>query len=108
MTPGAATIATLVGLGDALAGADLVLTGEGRFDETSLTGKVVGSLLDAADSAGASVGVVAGQIGGPVPGSVSASVSLAELAGSVEAAQSDPATWLTEAGELLFRRLTRG
>ncbi|GGR77048.1 glycerate kinase [Micromonospora fulviviridis] len=108
ITPGASTISALVGLAGALAGADVVLTGEGRFDETSLTGKVVGSLLDAADSAGTSVGVVAGQIGGPVPGSVSAAVSLVELAGAVEAALSDPARWLTEAGELLSRRLTCG
>ncbi|WP_433319624.1 glycerate kinase [Micromonospora chersina] len=107
ITPGASTIAALVGLADALAGADVVLTGEGRFDETSLTGKVVGSLLQAAGSAGASVGVVAGQIGGPIPGSVSAAVPLVELAGSVEAALSDPARWLTKAGELLSRRLTR-
>ncbi|MEU4481871.1 glycerate kinase [Micromonospora sp. NPDC023966] len=108
ITPGAATIAALVGLGDALAGADVVLTGEGRFDETSLSGKVVGSLLDAAGAAAVPVGVVAGQISGPVPGSVSAAVSLVELAGSVDAALNDPTTWLAEAGEALSRRLTRG
>ncbi|WP_433288068.1 glycerate kinase [Micromonospora sp. CA-244673] len=108
ITRGASTIAALVGLADALAGADVVLTGEGRFDETSLAGKVVGSLLKAADSAGTPVGVVAGQIGGPVPGSVSAAVSLVELAGSVEAALGEPARWLAEAGELLSRRLTGG
>ncbi|MEU1689091.1 glycerate kinase [Micromonospora sp. NPDC005707] len=108
ITRGASTIAALVGLADAMAGADVVLTGEGRFDETSLAGKVVGSLLKAADSAGTPVGVVAGQIGGPVPGSVSAAVSLVEIAGSVEAALGEPARWLAEAGELLSRRLTRG
>ncbi|MFG1834205.1 glycerate kinase [Micromonospora chersina] len=108
ITPGAATIAALLGLGDALADADVVLTGEGRFDETSLSGKVVGSLLDAAGAAAVPVGVVAGQISGPVPGSVSAAVSLVELAGSVDAALNDPTTWLAEAGEALSRRLTRG
>ncbi|WNM39369.1 glycerate kinase [Micromonospora halotolerans] len=107
ITPGAATVATLVGLGDALVGADLVLTGEGRFDETSLTGKVVGSLLDAAASAGVPVAVAAGQVAGPVPGSVAA-VSLVELAGSLDAALNGPTTWLAEAGEALSRRLTRG
>ncbi|MBM0227049.1 glycerate kinase, partial [Micromonospora sp. ATA51] len=50
--PGARTIAALVGLADALARADVVITGEGHFDRTSLTGKVVGSLLDQADAAG--------------------------------------------------------
>ncbi|MFF4893661.1 glycerate kinase [Micromonospora chersina] len=98
IVPGATTIAELVGLADALAGADVVLTGEGRFDETSLSGKVVGSLLDSAASAGVRVGVVAGQISGPVPASVSAAVSLVQLAGSVDAALDGPARWLHEAG----------
>ena len=43
--PGAAYIARLSGLAEAIAGADVVLTGEGRFDATSGTGKVVGELL---------------------------------------------------------------
>ena len=85
-----------------------VLTGEGRFDETSLSGKVVGSLLDSAASAGVPVGVVAGQIAGPVPGSVVAAVSLVELAGSVDAALDDPTRWLAEAGAAMSRRLHHG
>lgn len=101
IVPGATTIAELVGLADALAGADVVLTGEGRFDKTSLSGKVVGSLLDSATLAGVPVGVVAG----PVPRSVSAAVSLVDLAGSVEAALRDPGRWLAEAGAVLARRL---
>ncbi|MGR6320136.1 glycerate kinase [Micromonospora soli] len=108
ITPGATTIAALVGLVDALTAADVVLTGEGRFDETSLTGKVVGSLLESAASAGVRVGVAAGQIGGAVPGSVSAAVSLVELAGSVDAALTDPTRWLTEAGGVLAGRLSAG
>ncbi|SBT45474.1 glycerate kinase [Micromonospora narathiwatensis] len=106
IVPGATTIAALVGLADALAGADVLLTGEGRFDETSLTGKVVGSLL-AAGAGGARVGVAAGQVTGPVPGSVAA-VSLVELAGSVDAALHYPARWLTEAGAVLAGRLGAG
>lgn len=39
---GAYSIARLIGLDDALTSADLVITGEGRFDSTSLSGKVVG------------------------------------------------------------------
>ncbi|NES30281.1 glycerate kinase [Micromonospora terminaliae] len=106
IVPGATTIAGLVGLPGALAAADVVLTGEGRFDETSLTGKVVGSLLDSAAAAGVRVAVAAGQVAGPVPGSVSAAVSLVELAGSVDAALGDPGRWLTEAGALLAGRLS--
>ncbi|MFI2651234.1 glycerate kinase [Micromonospora fulviviridis] len=108
IVPGATTIAELVGLAEALVGADVVLTGEGRFDETSLTGKVVGSLLDAAGAAAVPVGVVAGQISGTVPGSVSAAMSLVGLAGSVDVALNDPTTWLAAAGEALSRQLTRG
>jgi glycerate kinase len=106
--PGAPTIAALVGLPDALASADVVITGEGRFDETSLTGKVVGSLLDQAEEAGVPVGVVAGQVTGSVPGSVSEAISLVDLAGSVAAALNDPTTWLAEAGGVMAQRLTQG
>ncbi|WP_346534257.1 glycerate kinase [Micromonospora sp. DPT] len=108
IVPGATTIAELLGLADALAGADVVLTGEGRFDETSLSGKVVGSLLDSAASAGVRVAVAAGQVAGPVPGSVSAAVSLVDLAGSVDAALRDPGRWLAEAGAVLAGRLPTG
>jgi len=40
VVPGARTIARLTSLEDRIANADLVLTGEGRFDETSLEDKV--------------------------------------------------------------------
>ena len=42
LLPGAERIAAIAGLPAALAGADLVITGEGRYDATSLRGKVVG------------------------------------------------------------------
>jgi glycerate 2-kinase len=45
LLPGAAAVADLVGLDDALRRADAVVTGEGRLDETSGRGKVVGDLL---------------------------------------------------------------
>ncbi len=103
--PGARTISDLVGIPAALATADIVITGEGCFDQTSLTGKVVGSLLDQARTAGVPIGVVAGQVGGPVPGAVSEAISLVDLAGSVAAALDDPAIWLVEAGTLIAQRL---
>ncbi|MFN8222951.1 MAG: glycerate kinase [Gaiellales bacterium] len=46
LEPGFGLVAGLVGLDDALARAGLVVTGEGRLDETSFAGKVVGSLLE--------------------------------------------------------------
>ena len=62
LTPGAAELCRLAGLDRALAGADLVITGEGRFDETSLTGKTCGTVIAAAAAAGVPVAVVAGQV----------------------------------------------
>ena len=47
---GASTIAGLIGLREALMAADLVVTGEGRFDSTSLSGKVVGFIYEHARS----------------------------------------------------------
>src|SRR5690606_24578772 len=47
LTSGSRAVAELVGLDRHLAEADVVLTGEGRFDTTSLRGKVVGHVLTA-------------------------------------------------------------
>ncbi len=44
LEPGFALVARLLPLDDALAAADLVITGEGSLDETSFAGKVVGEL----------------------------------------------------------------
>jgi glycerate 2-kinase len=75
LAPGFEVVAAAAGLADALDGADLVVTGEGRFDASSLRGKVVGGVLDWAAEVGvARTAVVAGQVGpelrarGAVPG----------------------------------------
>lgn len=63
LEPGFEAVAGAVGLEDALDGADLVLTGEGRLDATSFAGKVVGGVLEwAADVGVARRGVIAGQV----------------------------------------------
>jgi glycerate kinase len=61
LVPGARMVAEAIGLPDALAGADLVVTGEGSFDSQSLGGKVVGTVAALARAAGAPVWVVAGR-----------------------------------------------
>lgn len=48
---GAAAAARALDLSDHIAEADVVITGEGRFDGTSLQGKVVGEVLDRAGDA---------------------------------------------------------
>ncbi|RBP63480.1 glycerate kinase [Brevibacterium sanguinis] len=61
VVPGSRMVAETVGLGEALADADIVLTGEGSFDSQSLGGKVVAAVRDHAP-ASATVVVVAGRV----------------------------------------------
>lgn len=50
--PGASAIGTLQGLDSAMAQSDLVVTAEGVVDESTLRGKVVGHVIDLAESYG--------------------------------------------------------
>lgn len=81
LVPGAATVAELVGLDTAIARADLVITGEGRLDDTSARGKVVSHVLQQAAAADVRVGLVVGQL--------AAGVDVARI-GAVDAEQSGP------------------
>jgi glycerate 2-kinase len=99
LLPGAEQIAAAAGLPKALAAADLVITGEGRYDDTSRAGKVVGAVQAMAAQAGVQVAVVAGSVAGRPP--VAGTVELTALAGSEEEAIRQPARWLTEAGRQL-------
>lgn len=99
--PGADYLAKLSGLPETVAAADVLLTGEGRFDATSLAGKLVGQLIGIAGEHDVRVGVIAGQLAAtPIArdGSPLWSASLTDLAGSIEAALADPARWLRAAG----------
>jgi glycerate kinase len=60
--PGFDVVAEQLQLADAVARADLVITGEGRLDATSLVGKATGSLAVLAGRLGVAVVVVAGQV----------------------------------------------
>jgi glycerate 2-kinase len=55
-------VASWLGLDARLAGADVVLTGEGRFDDTSLSGKGPGAVVRRALNLGKPVHVFAGQV----------------------------------------------
>ena len=118
LLPGAAELALVAGLPDALTGADLVITGEGQYDATSEAGKVVGAVRAIAAGVtvegipatvdpvtgdqitGVPVAVVAGRIAISPPAGVLA-VELASLAGGAEAAMAAPGRWLAEAGSRL-------
>ncbi len=103
LVPGAERVSLLTGLSRVAPVADVVLTGEGRFDATSTDGKVVGRVLELARPA--HVGVVAGSVA--VEGLAAAaaighppgwSCDLGALAGSSERASAEPARWLRKAG----------
>ncbi len=64
LTPGAEAIAQLVRLDARLARADVVITGEGRLDASSLDGKVVGTVLAHARAADTPVIALVGEFGG--------------------------------------------
>ena len=99
--PGADYLSTLTGVREAVTRADVLITGEGRFDATSSTGKLTGSLIALAGEHGVRVAVIAGQLAVPPLGSDGSplvAVSLADLAGSVDSALEDPKRWLRAAG----------
>lgn len=94
---GATVIAGHTGLAADLAAADLVITGEGRFDDQSLHGKVISALVGQAQ--GTPVLVLAGQVtldpSALAAAGVTAAHSITDHAGSVELAISDAANQLT-------------
>lgn len=57
---GARTVASSYGLKEKIAGANLVVTGEGTYDEQSAGGKVVSVVAELAEGTGATVAVIAG------------------------------------------------
>jgi glycerate 2-kinase len=93
LVPGFDLVAGRLHLDARLAEADLVVTGEGLLDETSLSGKVVGGLLGRAAAAGVETLVVAGDVAPAVGLEV---VSLVERCGR-DRALSDAAACLADA-----------
>lgn len=100
---GSVAIAEEAGIGRALATSDLVVTGEGRLDPTSLSGKVVSAVLGLASAQETPVAVVAGAVDDGVRPLLDGVhlVSLSELAGSPEASLAEPERYLAEAGRSL-------
>ena len=95
---GAAVIAEHTGLADDIAAAQLVITGEGRFDDQSLHGKVVSALAAGARSRQIPVLVLAGQVtldGATLADAgIAAAYSITDHAGSVQLAIDDAANQL--------------
>lgn len=101
MSPGSAAIGDLLGLPEAVHGASIVLTGEGRFDEQSAHGKVPSYVLGAAGEV--PVVLVAGSID-VAPAGFAHAIALDTLAGSASEAMEHPHIWLHAAGAEAARR----
>lgn len=105
---GAAFIADLTSLRERVRAADLVVTGEGAFDEQTFAGKAPGLVIDIAREIGRPVYVVAGVTelrevqwrGRGVAGVATCS----EAAGSSELARGEPRRWLDAAASRLAHR----
>ena len=95
--PGARMVAESVGLPELMQSADLVVTGEGRFDKQSTRGKVVGTVLDMAVATDVPVVVVAGSFQEKIAGQ---GVSMVELSDNP-----DVKTQLVEAGRRIAAML---
>jgi glycerate 2-kinase len=98
LVPGVELVLDLIGFDAALAGADLVITGEGSLDEQSLSGKAPVGVARAAGRAGVPVVAVAGQLSLTpdqlAAAGIAAGYSLAGL-------EPDPAASMNKASELL-------
>lgn len=96
---GAAVVADAVDLDAALASADVVVTGEGRFDWQSLHGKVVAEVAQRALAHGVPTVVVAGEVlvgrREQAAEGVSAAYAVSQTSAQVAVALADPAGTLT-------------
>ncbi|UQX13117.1 glycerate kinase family protein [Candidatus Mycobacterium methanotrophicum] len=106
---GASIIAERTGLANDIAAADLVITGEGRLDDQSLHGKVVGALAEAARSQQVPIVVMAGRVDLDRLASQSAGIlaaySIADYAGSARLALVDAANQLMGLASCVAARL---
>lgn len=100
LAPGSGAVGDALGLPQEVAQADVVVTGEGRFDSQSTSGKVAGYVASLPRRPQASVCLVAGSIEAPTDGFADAR-SLVSLAGGLDAAMADPLRWIREAGASL-------
>jgi glycerate kinase len=102
-------VASLTRLDAALADCDVVVTGEGRFDEQSLRGKVVAGVARAARDRGVPCVVVAGQVAPDGAADAGAAgiaevVALADVVGGVDQALAHPAQALRTAAARVAAR----
>ena len=98
---GALAIAELIGLPEAIATSDVVITGEGRLDSQSEFGKVVGTVKSLAREKNKNVLYCVGSSEVELE---NAGVALVDIAPSLKDAISNPRQWLIQAGKELALR----
>jgi glycerate kinase len=106
LQPGAALVAEVVGLEDALAASALAITGEGRYDATSRAGKVVGHVLARAAELDVPAAIVAGDADAHAIAELPPGVpcaTLVSLAGSADAALREASGLAADAAEAIAR-----
>lgn len=94
LVPGLQLVAEQLGLADAVARADLVVTGEGALDAESFNGKVVGGVVAAAQARGIPVLVLAGTVRPDAPADRLAALTVVDLS----ATYGRDASWRRTAG----------
>ncbi|WP_066163288.1 glycerate kinase family protein [Gordonia hydrophobica] len=108
---GAAVVAEATRRAEQIAAADVVVTGEGRYDAQTAFGKVAAAVAADAATAGVDVLVIAGQVtdDADIPGVVAVH-SMTAYAGSVQQAMKRPRSVLTQVAESVAREWdsTRG
>jgi glycerate kinase len=104
LRPGFELVAEAVGLPERLLKADVVVTGEGRYDAQSAYGKAPGGVLRLAREAGKPAVLLAGQIEAGIEAPADIAESLADRVG-VEEARSRAGEALADAAEDAARKL---
>jgi glycerate kinase len=111
VAPGAQTLAAVAGLPTALASADLVVTGEGAYDFTSLRGKVVAGVAEAAVAEAVPCLVLAGRVTvgrrEMLSSGVDAAYALVDEPGGEARALGDPAAALADLAARVAREWAR-
>jgi glycerate kinase len=100
LASGSNAVGEALGLPREVSRADVIVTGEGRFDAQSASGKVAGYVASLPRQPHASVLLVAGSVEAPTAAFAQVR-SLSELAGGVSPALANPSHWIREAGASL-------
>lgn len=98
---GSEMLGQTLGVPAALRDCDVVVTGEGRFDDQSASGKVAGYIARLAAEAGIRALLVAGRVDAPIAGLFEAATALVDLAGSAGDTIKRPLPYLRQAGAIL-------